>query len=360
MRILIDATSLLLRSAGVKNYTHHWLRALQQEAPGVFGAYPFLSSPGELHHDGSNLPLLPTAIRIAILQCNNRIWTGGIDLATRGYDLFHVSNQVRNPPSRVPVSATVHDLTCWLLPETHTAANRAADQLFADRFLKRARGLIAVSENTRQDAIRLLGIQPDRIRTIYSGVPQAYFDATPSRRSKPYLLYAGTIEPRKNVDLLLDAYAALPEALRNMYDLVLAGPEGWNSTATMSRLRSRSIPGVEYLGYVAESLMPGLFAGATAFVYPSLYEGFGFPVAQAMAARVAVLTSNTSCLPEVAGPGALTVDPRSLAELTRALSTLLENSSLRSELAQKGRAHAEIYRWSECAKRSVAWFQELI
>lgn len=360
MRILVDATSLLLRSAGVKNYTFHWLRAMQQQAPGVFSAYPFLSSLGELHHDGSNLSLSATAPRIAALQFFNRIWAGGIDLATRGYDLFHVSNQVRHAPSRTPISATVHDLTCWLLPETHTAANRAADQVFADRFLKRARGLIAVSENTRQDAIRVLGIHPDRIRTIYSGVPETYFDAKPGPREKPYLLYAGTIEPRKNVDVMLDAYAALPADLRRNFDLVLAGPEGWRSESTMARLKGGSVPGVVYLGYVPEAEMPGLFAGATAFVYPSLYEGFGFPVAQAMAARVPVLTSANSCLPEVAGPGAITVDPRSPIELTNAMARLLEDAALREHLATPGRAQAEAYRWSECARRSIEWFQEIL
>lgn len=360
MRILVDATSLLLRSAGVKNYTFHWLRAMQQQAPGVFAAYPFLRSLGELNHDGSNLSLPATVPRIAALQFFNRIWAGGIDFATRGYDLFHVSNQVRHAPTRTPLSATVHDLTCWLLPETHTAANRTADQVFADRFLKRARGLIAVSENTRQDAIRLLGIAPERIRTIYSGVPETYFDAKPIRRAKPYLLYAGTIEPRKNVDVMLDAYAALPVDLRSNFDFVLAGPEGWRSESTIARLKSGSMPGVAYLGYVPEAEMPGLFAGATAFVYPSLYEGFGFPVAQAMAARVPVLTSANSCLPEVAGPGAITVDPRSPAELTHAMTSLLEDQDLRQRLAANGRAHAEAYRWAECARRSIEWFQEIL
>ncbi len=360
MKILVDATSLLLRSAGVKNYTFYLLRELQALAPGVFDAYPMIRSLGVLNHDGSNLPLLATIPRIALLQFCNKIFAGGINFVTSGYDLFHVSNQVRHAPKKTPFSATVHDLTCWLLPDTHTADNRAADELFADYFLRPARGLIAVSENTRQDAIRILGIAPERIRTIYSGVPEAFFDAEPVPRSKPYLLYAGTIEPRKNVDLMLDAYQALPRELREEFDLVLAGPKGWHSEHTMARLASGTLAGVHYLGYVPEAAMPGLFAGAAVFVYPSLYEGFGFPVAQAMAAKTPVLTSTTSCLPEIAGDGAIKVDPRSQAELTAAMAVMLENADLRLRLANNGRKHAEAYHWAQCAKDSLAWFEEIL
>jgi glycosyltransferase involved in cell wall biosynthesis len=297
--------------------------------------------------------------RIAALQFFNRIWPGGLERVVRGYDLFHVSNQVKTPPTNRPISATIHDLTCWLLPEMHTVANRTADQVFANRVLKRAQGLIAVSENTRQDAIRLLDIHPDRIRTIHSGVPDQFFDARPAKRAKPYLLYAGTIEPRKNVDLLLKAYQAMRADLRAAFDLVIAGPEGWRSEATMAALRSGSIPGVHYVGYVPEAEMPGLFAGASAFVYPSLYEGFGFPVAQAMAAKVAVVTSSTSCLPEIVGPGAVTVDPRSQTELTSAMQRVLEDAALRERLASEGRRFAEQYRWAACARNSLEWFETL-
>lgn len=356
-KVLVDAASLLLRSAGVKNYTYHWLRALEQQAPGMFDAYPFLGqSLGKLNHDGSNFSLPATLPRIAALQFFNKVMPGALSPFIRKYSLFHVSNQVKHPPDGIPVSATIHDMTCWLLPDTHTAANRAADEAFAERVIKRARGLIAVSEHTRQDAIRILGLDPAKIRTIYSGVPPAYFDAAPLRRAKPYLLYAGTIEPRKNVDLMLNAFAKL----ETDHELLIAGPEGWNSAHTMQRLRQNQVRNVRYLGYVPEADMPGLFAGATAFVYPSLYEGFGFPVAQAMAARVPVLTSNASCLPEVAGEGAITVDPRSEAELTAGLQRLLDSVDLRQTLASRGRERAELYRWETCAIQSIEWFRELI
>ena len=135
---------------------------------------------------------------------------------------------------------------------------------------------------------------------------------------RPFVLFVGTIEPRKNVDLLLDAWESLPVALRTQYELVVAGPVGWAAETTVARLRA-----VRYLGYVPEPDLAPLTAAAEAFVYPSLYEGFGFPVAQAMAAGVAVITSNVSSLPEVAGNAALLVDPRSQSELRAALVRLL-------------------------------------
>jgi len=201
----------------------------------------------------------------------------------------------------------------------------------------------------------MLGLRPDRIRTIYSGVPAAYFDATPRPRSKPYVLYVGTVEPRKNLGTLLDAWGALNPDLRRSFDLIIAGPEGWHSSATMARIRAEAV----YLGYVPETEMPGLIAGATLFVYPSLYEGFGFPVVQAMAANVPVLCSNTSCLPEIAGGGAALADPRSVAEIAAQLNRLLESPEERTRLAQLGRAQAEKYKWDRCAAESLDFFREV-
>lgn len=359
MKIEIDATSLLLRSAGIKNYTYHWIRHLQSTAaPGdTVTAFPFLGDLGALNHDGSNIGRLGTLTRIATLLTVNRLPL--IDLVTpSNAQVFHASNQVRKPPTRTALTATVHDLTCWLMPELHTAANVQADENFSNQILKRARGLIAVSENTRQDAIRVLKINPDRIRTIHSGIADVFFDAPPTPKQKPYILFVGTIEPRKNLDTLLDAYAGLRSDLREAFDLIVAGPAGWASEKTMARLNS-GLPGIKYTGYIAEKDLPGLTAGAAVFAYPSLYEGFGFPVAQAMAARVAVLTSNNSCLPEVAGPGALCIDPKSPAELTHALERLLEDASFRAQLAQAGRHFAERYRWNECAKQSWDFFKAL-
>jgi glycosyltransferase involved in cell wall biosynthesis len=352
MRIAIDATSTLVRSAGIKNYIWHWMRHLREQGADV-RAFPFLDDFGKLDHEASALSRPATVARFALIKSMNEIGFPPLDWLIRDADIFHATNLLRRAPRRAKLTATIHDLTCWLMPEVHTPGNVKADREFAGNILRRADGLIAVSENTRQDAIRLLGISPDRIRTIHSGIAESYYDALPMRRARPYALYVGTIEPRKNLDTLLDAWALLKTSLRDEFELVIAGPRGWSSEQTLARIAREAT----YLGYVPEDQMPGLTVGATVFVYPSLYEGFGFPVAQAMAAGVPVLTSNNSCLPEITGNAAILIDPRSAAAIASSLTRMLESESLLADLAARGRMRADLFRWERCATQSLHFFR---
>jgi alpha-1,3-rhamnosyl/mannosyltransferase len=357
MRITIDATSLLLRSAGVKNYTYHWIDHLRRQAgPGEeIRAFPLLGDLRALDHEASALSMFATAPRLAMLQAANWMAPALLDWAVSESDVFHASNMVRRVPRRTRLTATLHDLTSMLMPGLHTRANIRADRSFFERIVKRADALIAVSENTRLDAIRLLKIAPEKITTIYSGIPETYFTAAPAQRARPYVLYVGAVEPRKNLPALLDAWKQVKPGLRKEFELVVAGPAGWSSEATIARVRAEAT----YLGYVPEAELPGLVAGAAVFVYPSLYEGFGFPVVQAMAAGVPVVTSSTSCLPEIAGEAALLADPRSAAEIAAQITSLLESEALRAELGARGREQAKRYRWENCARLSLEFFRRV-
>lgn len=367
MVIAIDATPLLVRSAGVKGYIWHWIEAMRKQAGySAIRAFPGIGKLPPLRHNRSIFGAFGTYPRLAALHASNKI-PGFVDLLTAGASVFHSSNLVRHKPAHCRLSATIHDLTSWTHAAQHLPGTLHLDHDFADRVLKRADALIAVSDNTRRDAIEYLRIDPAKIRRIYSGVPEAYFRLTEQQiatvrstlaLAKPYVLYVGTIEPRKNLDRLLTAWSSLPTGLTAEFELVVAGPYGWGAEDTLARLQSRS-PGLRYLGYVAEEYMPGLTGGAILAAYPSLYEGFGFPVAQAMAAGVPVLTSNTSCLPEVAGDGALFVDPLSSAEISSALNLLLTSPSLRDRLAAAGRRRAAVYTWDRCAAESIQFFEEL-
>jgi alpha-1,3-rhamnosyl/mannosyltransferase len=359
MRIGIDASPLLLRSAGVKTWTWHWLEHLRKAAAGadVIESFPSLDRRARLVHEGSVLGPLATWPRLALLYGMN--YSGFLlDGFARRFDVCHLSNQIRRRPRKARVTATIHDMTCWLMPELHTAANVRADRAFSEQVLRHADGIIAVSENTCRDAIRLLDLAPEKIEVIYSGVSEAFFDAKPHMAERHYALFVGTIEPRKNLDTLLDAWSRLKPSLREEFELLVAGPPGWGVERTMARLRSGQ-GGVRYLGYVSEEDLPSLTAGATVFVYPSLYEGFGFPVAQAMAARVPTLTSNLSSLPEIAAAGAVLIDPRSVDELHRGLELLLTSPSLRAKLARDGFTQAQKFRWETCARRSLEFFHRL-
>ena len=340
MRLAIDASPLLVRSAGVKNYLWHWVRALRPHLD--ISLFPWLSDVGELDHQRFS------RARVSLLYAS---WLVGVDPFLRGADVFHATNLVRNRPRRAMLTATLHDLTVWRMPELHTPGNVAADHRFAEVILRHAAGIIAVSEATKRDAIELLRLPPERITVIYSGVAEPFFTAEPHRRVRPYVLFVGTIEPRKNLGRLLEAWETLPPGLRDEYELVIAGPGGWGELPPGNYTR---------LGYVPEVELPSLTAGATVFCYPSLYEGFGFPVAQAMAAGVPVITSNVSSLPEVAGDAALYVDPRSTIELAAALARLLTSAGLREQLGRAGRERSSrMFRWERCARRSAEFFKGL-
>jgi glycosyltransferase involved in cell wall biosynthesis len=368
MRICVDATSLLLRSAGVKNYIYYWIRSMQRWSPELeVSAFPMLGSVGELDHERSVTGRFGTVARIGLLHTANVLGSSVMNLATKGVDVFHASNQVHHVPDGPMLTATLYDMTCLLMPENHTAANVRAEQRYTDRVLNRAQGLISISEHTKRDAMKLLSIPPERIEVIYPGVPESFFEVTAediARVStlfgftKPYLLFVSTIEPRKNVDRLLDAWEQLPAVERRSFELILAGPRGWAESKTHRRLDS-GIEGVRYLGYVNERDLPALTAGAAIFVYPSLYEGFGFPIAQAMAAGVPVITSNVSSLPEVARDAALLVDPLNVEELRLAMERLMDEPQLREVLGARGRVIAREYTWENAARRSAAFFQRL-
>src|SRR5581483_6658079 len=356
MRILIDATPLLLRRAGDKNYLYYWIQSLwEQSRNEQVLTLPHMRKLGALNHQQSVAGRAQTFFHLGRVFAGNRVpGLALLEWSMPRADIFHVSNLIRNPPRNRKLTATIYDLSCRLMPELHTAANLQADESFTTNVVARADRLIAISDNSRQDAMRLLGLDGGRIEVIYPGVPEVYFGAQPRPSERPYLLYLGAIEPRKNIDTLLDAWSEF--RLRGDFELVIAGASGWGAEKTMARLASRPA-GVRHLGYVAEDELPGLVAGASAFVYPSLYEGFGFPVAQAMAAGVPVITSNISCLPEVAGEGALLVDPGSAAEIRAAMEKLLTSPGLQKQLGAAGaeRARRE-YRWEISARKSLEFF----
>ena len=357
MRVCIDATSLLLRSAGVKNYVYHWMRSLQAECPELhITAFPMLGQVGELDHDKSVLSFFATLPRLALLHFVNIRHNPAVNALMSGIDVFHVSNQVRNLPKRTRITATIYDMTARIMPQFHSAANVKAESSHHDRVLGRADGLIAISQSAKNDAVRLLRLPPERISATSPGHRLQGSTAVPAKREKPYLLFVGTIEPRKNVDTLLDAWLAIRPEFRNEANLVIAGPTGWAENKTVQRLQS-GLPGVKVIGYVPEADLPGLTAGAMGFVYPSFYEGFGFPLAQAMAAGVPCITSNVSSLPEVAGDAALFVEPQSVDQLKFAMELLIESTSLRAELKKKGAERAKRFTWKNSADQSGEFFR---
>lgn len=369
MKILIDATPLLLRSAGVKGYLYEWIAAMRALDGGEsILTWPPLRRMGELDHTASVASRLDTFLGVGSFLAAHRLGAPVWPLVLPAAEVFHACIMQTRPPRHLRVTATVFDVTPLLMPEHHTPENAKAFEAHAEAVLRKAQGLIAISESSRMDVVRVLGLSPERIETIYCGIRQSYFDASEREAAqaahrfslqKPYVLTVGTIEPRKNLDRLLDAWEALRPELRERYDLILAGPAGWAGEATLARLRS-GVSGVRWLGYVAESLMPGLTRGAALVAYPSLYEGFGLPLAQAMSCGRAVMTSNVSALPEVAGEAGWLVDPLSSGEIAAGLTALLENDDERRRRGAAGAAIArERYHWRTVAEQSLRFFERV-
>jgi glycosyltransferase involved in cell wall biosynthesis len=257
-----------------------------------------------------------------------------LDFAIRGSDVFHASRRTPCAPRRAKLTATVEDLSFWLMPLLNTPTETKAAHLFAERILGPADALIAVSDAVRQDAIRLLGIDAGNITTIYPGVDAEFFDAQPAPRGRPYVLARGGDDRRQNSQAVADAWRMLSQDLRASFDLVVVGP--------------------------GESMGAGLVAGATLLADVPLYAGFALSVAQAMAAGVAVVTSDSSSMPEVGRDAGVMVDPHSVSEIAAALTRLLESESERAKLARYGRARAEKYRWERCAADSLAFFHRVL
>ena len=366
--VILDVSPLLLRSAGVKNYMYYWARSLADLAgENSLSLFPFMNSPAHFTHENSVVGPLSTIPRLGLLFGASRCPYPILNWFTPASDIFHASHQVPNPPRKARLTSTIYDMTTWLMPELHVAGNLRASGRNAERLFRKADGLIAISKCTRDDAVQSLRLSPDKVEVIYPGIAPAFFQARAElsgetiRRyglNKPYALYVGSIEPRKNVGRLLDAWQDLARDIREEFDLVVAGPWGWGDGAVYERLQSE-IPGVRYLGYVPESDLPALTAAATVFSYVSLYEGFGLPVGQAMAAGVPVLTSIVSALPEVVGDAGLAADPQSREEIRRGLERLLLSPSLRSDLAQRGRTRARAFTWETCAQKSWEFFARI-
>ena len=277
-------------------------------------------------------------------------------------------------PLRCPVPGvvTVHDLTAILFPEAHTFKVRWSQLPFLRPSFERARRIVAVSEATARDLAFHFPQCAEKIRVVYSGIDAEFKPGNPgeiaaTRRElgapEGYIFYAGTLEPRKNVGALLDAWLALKAENPNPQippPLVLAGPYGWGSERLARRIENLASEGVRYLGRVDRAYLVRLFQAARIFVYPSLYEGFGFPAAEALACGVPVVATNSSSLPEVVGDAGLLAEPGDAGALAAHIHRLLENPDRVAVLAERGVRQAAKFRWERTAEEMERVFLEVI
>jgi glycosyltransferase involved in cell wall biosynthesis len=291
------------------------------------------------------------------------------DLARRKVDLLHALAFV-NPRVKVcPVVTTIHDLTFFLLPDTHTFVKRHYFQKLIPSSARRSEVIITVSESAKRDIVQRLGVPAEKVHVIYHGKDERFRPIQDQDRledirvryglPRGVILSVGVIEPRKNLETLVRAYAQA-KSLHADYCLVVAGDLGWKCEAVFRAVEKCGLKEkVIFPGFIPEEDLAALYNLSRLFVYPSLYEGFGLPVLEAMACGVPVITSNVSAMPEIAGDSALLIDPRSCEELAQAMCRALQDNELRRAMSQKGIERSKFFSWEKTARETLKVYEEV-
>jgi len=371
MNVCLDISPAIYRRAGIGRYTQELLTALLQEKGDIeFTAFSVEPSAAELDHGADE-------IRRIQKKASNKRWRlnvmgaylarSGQDHLFQGVDVFHATDNALPRLTRAKSVFTLYDLSFRIYPKTHTIFNRWFLKIMMPRFLSAADAVIAISESTRRDAERFYGFNSSKIKVVYPGIGSQFRPVRDTERwdivrhnyrlPDRYLLYVGSVEPRKNLTTLFEAFRHLkPVDVK----LVVAGRKGWRYSPILKHLRGLQMDDrIIFAGFVPDQDLPVLYSNALAFVYPSLYEGFGLPVVEALACGTPVVASSVSSLPEAAGNAAILIDPMNIQGWAEALGAVCNNATVNEELRQRGLRHAESFSWHTAARQMMATYQKI-
>ena len=359
------------RGAGISWYIFNLLTRLKQVSPDNFkysaflGDRAFQAQASGLALNFSRLPTRRPAARILWEQ-----FVQPLALRRAKIDLLHALAFVAPLAAPCPFVVTVYDLSFLRFPEAFRPFNRWYLSRFTANTVKRAEVVMTISESTRRDVIDLLGVAPDRVCTVYCGVdeefkplPEPEIAAFKAKQQLPdtFVLFLGTLEPRKNVDGLIKAYAQWKARDPKAPLLVVAGGKGWYYDKIFQLVESLNLTdSIRFPGYVPQADLPLWYNAASLFVYPSHFEGFGLPVLEAMACGTPVITSTVSSLPEVAGNAAQLIDPAEPAALAEAMANVMSQSDLQFDMKEKGLAQAAQFSWDKTAQQTAAIYGRVV
>lgn len=371
MLVGFDATTIRGNKTGVGYYTARLLERLTV-VDGNDNPIDHLAVLSNLE-----VPLSPELPRVTVHEHGRfgvrAVWMQGVlpfILRRLRPDLCHFTNFLAPVWVDTPFVVTFHDMSLQLMPRYHTVKKRLLTASLMPVVAGMARLIITPSVSAKEDVARILGVSRDKIRAI-PHAPDPLFRPVRTAESfervqrtyglrKPYLLYVGTLEPRKNITRALEAFARLGHEFRDHF-FYLAGDLGWHYRPVLRTIRELGLHRrVKRLGYVEERDLPVLYSHADLFVYPSLYEGFGLPVVEAMACGAPVLTSNTSSLAELAGGAALLADPRDVGDLTEVMERALASEAERRRWAARGLERAASFTWDRTARATLAVYEEAV
>ena len=376
IKLAMNATSLLSPGTGIAAYTRNLAQALLQT--GQVEANFFYYAGWSRNLREVSLPalsplkrfvktLVPRAYEVSRLVQQWRFRTG---VAEYRPNLYHEPNYLAFRFDG-PTVITVHDLSHVRYAETHPADRVRAMNKFLPRAVEAASQIIVDSRFVKDEVVSHFGVDPAKVHAIHLGVgknfaPRSTEELGPvlarlGLSANRYILAVGTLEPRKNLLQAIDAYAGLPEAVRKSTPLVIAGMKGWLTGQLEARIRKYEDRGeVRWLGYVPTEILPMLYSGARMLVYPSLYEGFGLPVLEAMASGIPVIASNQASLPEVAGEAGVMVDPHDREALRDAMLRLTEDEQEARRRIDLGLAQAARFTWDSCAEKTLAVYRRAL
>jgi glycosyltransferase involved in cell wall biosynthesis len=379
LRIAIDATPILPKPSGIGLYVANLVEALgelrSQESfdlnliyqPGLKNwLRGKLSFPVYLQ-DYSNLRSFPLPVRLSNLFIQfPELFLPQFEQSFGAPDIVHGTNYTVFPFRHSQKVMTIYDLTFIRYPEYANSTVKAYSER-VQRCLKWTDLVLTISESSKQDIVRFLGVKPEKVvvtplasryrsNTVIGSEESVQYDF-----SKPYILFVSTIEPRKNIVNLIAAFDELKQKYRLDHQLVLIGQKGWLYEEIFERIaRSPYQKSIHHLSYLSDRLVALFYSRADVFVYPSHYEGFGLPVLEAMTLGAPVVAANASSLPEVAGEAAILINPNDVTEITEAILQVVSDAQLRDRLIQKGRMRSQQYSWKNTAKATLKAYKLLV
>lgn len=370
MRVGFDVSPLCVPHSGVGTYTSNLLSRLQTLGDEMIPLSPRPPIHGYAGGDfGNGINGLSPALR---RYPNKTLWMQcflPLQLSRLGVSVAHFTNSVAPLFSPCPTVITIHDMTLWLFPQYHYHLRLFSMRPFIPLAARRAAAIIAISRATKADIVRILRVPPEKVHVIYEA-PAASFRPMDKERAlntvrrgwavpERFALYVGTIEPRKNLVRLLQAFAQLWHGGVVTHKLVFVGERGWKEEPVFRAVESLGLrDAVLFLGYVPHEVLIALYNLAEALVFPSLYEGFGLPVVEAMACGTPVITSRSGALGEISGEAAEFVDPTSVESIAEALRCVLNDPVRQAELSQHGLAHSARFSWEATAEQTRAVYQQ--
>ncbi len=372
MHICLDVSPTAQKHAGLGRYAGEVARALAQSNRVELSLFYNREGGATLPDYLAHLPCRTVNIgnkpwRMAVLLSQMSHWP--LDKTFGATDIFHATNHLLAHFGRARPVFTLHDLIFLRYPEYHLPYNRWYLTFAIPRYLRAAQVIVTPSEHSKRDAMSFYGLPEAKFRVIYEAAAPNFEPATAPTalaqiRQKynlpeKFILHVGTIEPRKNLARLLEAFQPLLADWPNL-KLVLIGKKGWLYESFFERLQALGLQGaVIFPGYIDEADLPACYQLAELFVYPSLYEGFGLPPLEAMACGTPVISSHSSSLPEVIGEAGLLVDPLDTAALSAAIRQVLTNADLRADLSQRGLAQAQKFSWHKAADELITLYHSL-